>query len=148
MESQQQGLTDADISARFNAWHLDQSVSRRVRIAGRTGVWVVAGNPPSSCASLPLRTGVWVGTGHSGEWQWRVKREDGRDGGLVPASIMEWVDIPSPTRARALPAFEPGKVVALSDTMQVDVQCRCGRTHHLAMPAGEFSVRISEAGHD
>lgn len=54
----------------------------------------------------------------------------------------------SATPARALPAFEPGKVVALSDTMQVDVQCRCGRTHHLAMPAGEFSVRISEAGHD
>ena len=53
---------------------------------------------------------------------------------------------PTPTRARALPAFEPGKVVTLSDTMQVDVQCRCGRTHHLAMPAGEFSVRISEAG--
>lgn len=128
MESQQQGLTDADISARFNAWHLDQSVSRRVRIAGRTGVWVV--------------------TGYSGGWQWCVKREDGIEGGLAPASIMEWVDIPSPTRARALPAFEPGKVVVLSDTMQVDVQCRCGRTHHLAMPAGEFSVRISEAGHD
>lgn len=128
MESKQQRLTDADISARLNAWHLDQSVSRRVRIAGRTGVWEV--------------------TGYSGGWQWCVKREDGIEGGCAPASIMEWVDIPSPTRARALPAFEPGKVVALSDTMQVDVQCRCGRTHHLAMPAGEFSVRISEAGHD
>ena len=123
MESKQQGLTDADVSARLNAWHLDQSVSRRVRIAGRTGVWVV--------------------TGHSGGWQWRVKREDGTEGGWAPASIMGWVDIPSPTRARTLPA-----VVAPSDTMQVDVQCRCGRTHHLAMPAGEFSVRISEAGHD
>ena len=39
-----------------------------------------------------------------------------------------------------------GKVEPQPETVPIDVACPCGRTVHLTMPAGEFSVRISEAG--
>lgn len=47
------------------------------------------------------------------------------------------------TPARAI--AEPGKVEPQPETVPIDVACPCGRTVHLTMPAGEFSVQISEA---